>query len=771
MISPFFRSRHRCRSACVDHKPRTLRVEPLEQRCMLSAGQGAAPAITLNPVTPSDSDYLQLIRGELETGLSYEAGLLYVTSDGSGTHTTTLGSPVNLTGMPAPLNIDGVADLIITRSDGTFRCTGSLLSSGQHVLTAAHCLTNSSGTLVTSQIEATWELATGDVLVNSTAFTVHPGYNGDFFNVGNDLAIVEFTNPIDAAVPRYDIIDTVTTEIDVVSVKVGYGRSGSGSQGDKLASGTKRAVLNEYDSDATPFGGTPGQANVLAYDFDSGDASNDGFAFHFGFDADTGYMDDEGGSAPGDSGGPTFLHNGSNWVIGGVTSYGVKFGFGPFTSDINKKLDSSWGEFGADTRVSSFATWIADNTQSTEPDVTPPVISDVTASSISGTSATITWTTDEAADSTVDYGLAALDEFSAGDAALVTSHSIILTGLSANTEYHYMVTSEDGASNSASSADFTFSTTAPDLTAPVISNVAASEITDTSATITWTTDEAADSTVDYGLTALDEFSAGDAALVTSHSIILTGLSANTEYLYMVTSVDGASNSASVGGFTFMTSAAPTVGTVAIVDSIEYARTGGRNNDKHLNITVAIIDDLPSIVEGASVSIDLFRDTLFVASGTATTGTNGTATFSLKNAQSVSSVCYSTVVTNVTAAGLVWDEISPASSEPSCGGTPLLSVRASSPAPRGEPVIAKADPLFTVADLLSGTQDDSSTDDAPVRRRATARRAARPAFSRAAVDVSMEAMAESRSALRHRTASRRMAEELPSELEELISAIS
>ena len=67
-------------------------------------------------------------------------------------------------------------------------------------------------------------------------------------------------------------------------------------------------------------------------------------------------------------------------------------------------------------------------------------------------------------------------------------------------------------------------------------------------------------------------------------------------------------------------------------------------------------DLGNQVSGASVSIDLFRDGSLVGSGTGTTGTDGTVTFTLKNA---ASGCYTTTVTDVTAAGLTWDGITPA----------------------------------------------------------------------------------------------------------------
>jgi Bacterial Ig-like domain/Purple acid Phosphatase, N-terminal domain/RTX calcium-binding nonapeptide repeat (4 copies) len=86
-------------------------------------------------------------------------------------------------------------------------------------------------------------------------------------------------------------------------------------------------------------------------------------------------------------------------------------------------------------------------------------------------------------------------------------------------------------------------TYAVDDTPPVISNVADAVGTDGTATITWDTDEASDSRVDYGTSpgSLNS-SQGSSALVTSHSVHLSGLDPNTTYYYRVTSSDAASNS-------------------------------------------------------------------------------------------------------------------------------------------------------------------------------------------------------------------------------------
>jgi hypothetical protein len=92
-------------------------------------------------------------------------------------------------------------------------------------------------------------------------------------------------------------------------------------------------------------------------------------------------------------------------------------------------------------------------------DVSAPVISAVQASSISVNKATITWTTNEPADSRIDYGLtSSYGQSTSLDSTMVTSHSQRLSGLAHNQLYHYRVKSKDAAGNLTTSGDFTFTT-------------------------------------------------------------------------------------------------------------------------------------------------------------------------------------------------------------------------------------------------------------------------------------------------------------------------
>ncbi len=92
-------------------------------------------------------------------------------------------------------------------------------------------------------------------------------------------------------------------------------------------------------------------------------------------------------------------------------------------------------------------------------DTTPPVISNVSAGNLTSSGATITWTTNENSDSQVEYGLTtSYGNTTPLNTSSVTSHSVGLSGLSANTLYHYRVKSKDASGNLAVSSDFTFTT-------------------------------------------------------------------------------------------------------------------------------------------------------------------------------------------------------------------------------------------------------------------------------------------------------------------------
>lgn len=179
-------------------------------------------------------------------------------------------------------------------------------------------------------------------------------------------------------------------------------------------------------------------------------------------------------------------------------------------------------------------------------DGTPPVISAVATSSISLTGATITWTTDEPGSSIVEYGIttSSYNSLAGSNSESVTSHSVSLTGLTGNTTYYFRVRSADLAGNSATNdnggAGWQFVTVA-DVVGPVISNIS-TLVNNSSAIITWNTNEAATSQVDYGTVSTTlGTTVSTSTLETTHNIILTGLTNNTVYYFRIISADSGNN--------------------------------------------------------------------------------------------------------------------------------------------------------------------------------------------------------------------------------------
>ncbi len=188
---------------------------------------------------------------------------------------------------------------------------------------------------------------------------------------------------------------------------------------------------------------------------------------------------------------------------------------------------------------------------SSSTDSTFPVITSVSVSSITASTATVSWITDELSDSFVNIGFdstVSLDNFS--DNTLVTSHSIALSGLLDGQTYYFNVNSSDSSGNQSASATSTF--TMLDQTPPVISDIEVIEISYDSASITWLTDSTATTIVSYGLTDAYTDSATISGYAVSHSVELSGLDDLTEYHFQVISADSSFNQSYSADQTFTT---------------------------------------------------------------------------------------------------------------------------------------------------------------------------------------------------------------------------
>jgi hypothetical protein len=210
-----------------------------------------------------------------------------------------------------------------------------------------------------------------------------------------------------------------------------------------------------------------------------------------------------------------------------------------------------------------------------------------------------------------------------------TGTSFADTAVSPSTPYSYTVEAYDAAGNSsADSNTATVTTPALDTQPPIISGVTPTAITQTSATITWATDEAATSQVDYGLTATYGTSTTlDTNRLTSHSQTLGALSAATTYHFRVRSVDAANNVAVSGDGTF-TTAAPVQDTTPPTASVT-SPTSGSTVAGTVSVTATAADNVgvasvQFLVDGANLGSPVTAPP-YTASWNTTTVGDGTHT--------------------------------------------------------------------------------------------------------------------------------------------------
>lgn len=320
----------------------------------------------------------------------------------------------------------GVVSIFIPSSPGSnsgFICSGTLLPTRHHILTAAHCLTGADGSPIGTTPTVVFNtLADGsagntNVQILAKSVTINPGYTGAIIDQ-NDIAIIDLSQNAPSWARSYEVYtgNGVGQNFNLV----GYGRRGTGATG--LTQGAsffnRRQGLNRYDftlADAA-FNGTfnfglagtctgnwwvcryslfgPGIINpngfdVYMSDFDNGvvtsgyplqDSScllDDALLTSFipgspNFTALTGTCDlgqglSEVSVGGGDSGGPQFI----NGRIAGVTSFGLTFGCPAVlvtpngqvcAFDSDNSLNSSFGEFAGYTRVDLHAQWIYNTT-------------------------------------------------------------------------------------------------------------------------------------------------------------------------------------------------------------------------------------------------------------------------------------------------------------------------------------------------------------------------------------------------------------------------
>jgi hypothetical protein len=274
-------------------------------------------------------------------------------------------------GLPPVVGAGGGFDGVVQIDNG---CTGTLLDSGRHILTAAHCVDfdkhtdgdgipdEGDGTVDSGGFTVTFDMPWGLVAydVPSSNVSVPKGnfnglgdWNGDAHD-GRDIAIMRLDQIAPLGAERFSPYRGVDEDGRWAYI-VGYGRFGQGNnkvpindRGDAAidrngcdafsTDGQKRIGTNYFDD-------TDGPGNSeLELDFDS-----DSDEWAGGSDPQNSLdWENEVGTAGGDSGGPSFLWGPSGLEVAAVTSRG--------TSD--RCFDGIFDPGLTFTRVSSWAGWI-----------------------------------------------------------------------------------------------------------------------------------------------------------------------------------------------------------------------------------------------------------------------------------------------------------------------------------------------------------------------------------------------------------------------------
>src|SRR3990167_5872703 len=169
----------------------------------------------------------------------------------------------------------------------------------------------------------------------------------------------------------------------------------------------------------------------------------------------------------------------------------------------------------------------------------------------------------------IDYGTTAgAYPLSSSTATLTNTYypyySITVSGLSPSTPYYYRLATRALSPSTAEwgyTGESTFTTSAPDTTAPVVSGIYTSGVTANSVYIYFESNEAGSAKVEYGPNNTYTLTSGETPTVAgaSSTVFLTGLSAGTTYNYRVVARDSAGNSSTSAAYTFTTTAVASSG--------------------------------------------------------------------------------------------------------------------------------------------------------------------------------------------------------------------
>jgi secreted trypsin-like serine protease len=242
-------------------------------------------------------------------------------------------------------NIGGIFSGVVSiniRYDGqSYICSGTLVSS-RDVVTAGHCLdTSGKGTLIDlkkpgSDVRVVFNDG-GNVtsLITADGVSMNPDYGGfgvcpfaymTEFCVNDDIAVIHLSQPAPTTATIYSIYSGAISTGQLATL-VGYGTSGTGVTGYTVSpsftikrSGENRMDLFDLDDEALF---ASGPAEVWYADFDGG--GQDTFCTYWAVCTGSLANNKEASIGGGDSGGPAFYFDGSQYYLMGNNTFSQTF--------------------------------------------------------------------------------------------------------------------------------------------------------------------------------------------------------------------------------------------------------------------------------------------------------------------------------------------------------------------------------------------------------------------------------------------------------------
>ncbi len=255
-----------------------------------------------------------------------------------------------------------------------------------------------------------------------------------------------------------------------------------------------------------------------------------------------------------------------SWITGGASNWDVEYGIqgfipgsGTFMSNVSSPYTLSGLTPGTDydfyvrdsCGTNNLSTWVGPQNFRT---LSCPSPTGLTLDSIAQTTAKLSWITGGASNWDVEYGI---QGFIPGSGTFMSNVSspYTLSGLTPGTDYDFYVRDSCGTNNlSTWAGPYTF-TTLP-LPCPSPSSLGATQITQNSAELFWTTGGAANWDLEYGLSGFT-LGSGTRISTTTPSYAMSGLTSGTDYDFYVRDSCGVGHVSSwAGPHTFTTLSVP-----------------------------------------------------------------------------------------------------------------------------------------------------------------------------------------------------------------------